>query len=69
MVMYSSLDNVKSGIPLGGIGTGKIEILPTGLLGSLSFQNNWVSPLQDDSPGKGFLGFHFGVFIEEGEKK
>ncbi|MFC1566991.1 GH116 family glycosyl-hydrolase [bacterium] len=72
--MYSSKDRVKSGIPLGGIGTGKIEILPNGCFDNVTFLNNWRRPISNEENvkngyDKGILGFHFGVFIKWGNKK
>lgn len=50
-----SKGKLKSGVPLGGIGAGKIEILPDGRLDFFSIQNN------PDHPLTNLLGFHFGV--------
>jgi uncharacterized protein (DUF608 family) len=74
MPEYSSKQKVKSGVPLGGIGAGKLEILPNGTLDYLSFQNNWHSPLcnlknKESRYARGFLGYHFAIFIDDGRKK
>ncbi|OGH55341.1 MAG: hypothetical protein A3G34_11810 [Candidatus Lindowbacteria bacterium RIFCSPLOWO2_12_FULL_62_27] len=66
MVQYAN-ERVKSGVPLGGIGTGKVEVLPNGGLYGITFQNNWNAPLigpfeNARRPYQGLLGFHFGVF-------
>ena len=37
---YTSKDRLKSGLPLGGIGAGKIEILPNGGLDFFTVANN-----------------------------
>ncbi len=69
MPRYSSLRPAKSGVPLGGIGAGKIEILPNGTLDLLTIQNNWSSPLTGVSPPdfpEGFLGFHFALVFGPG---
>lgn len=62
-----------SGVPLGGIGTGKIEILPNGGLYSISFQNNWNTPFVNlggaKRPVQGILGFHFGLWVRRGKTK
>ncbi len=62
MPRYTSRDNVSSGVPLGGIGAGKLEMMPNGTLNFATFQNNWSAPLTGDSAG--ILGFHFGIFTE-----
>lgn len=67
MPKYTSRDRVKSGVPLGGIGAGKLEIMPNGTINHLTFQNNWSDPLKYDSSGA--LGFHFGVYAESDGKK
>ncbi|MFN3650664.1 MAG: GH116 family glycosyl-hydrolase [Armatimonadota bacterium] len=36
-----------SGVPLGGIGTGKVELLPDGTFGNLTLNNNWGRPLAE----------------------
>jgi uncharacterized protein (DUF608 family) len=67
MPRYTSHDNVKSGVPLGGIGAGKMEIMPNGSINFITFQNNWSMPLNGGAGG--ILGFHFGIFTEcEGRK-
>lgn len=67
MPKYHSRDKWKGGVPLGGIGAGKLEILPNGLLNAFSFQNNWSRPLVGDQNYPGILGFHFGVRVESGK--
>ncbi|MEE8359924.1 MAG: hypothetical protein V3S04_03255, partial [Candidatus Omnitrophota bacterium] len=62
MPKYTSRDKVKSGVPLGGIGAGKIEIMPNGAVDFITFQNNWSTPIKGGAAG--ILGFHFGVFSE-----
>lgn len=69
MPRYTSSDPVLSGVPLGGIGGGKVEILPNGLLDNITFLNNWERPLSH--PGnaaaghsRGLPGFHFGLWVE-----
>lgn len=62
------MGKLKSGLPLGGIGCGKFEILSNGLLDNFTIQNNAVNPL--GSPDNtGLLGFHFGAFIQTKNKK
>ena len=67
MPKYTSSDNVKSGIPLGGIGAGKMEIMPNGSINFITFQNNWSEPITGGRSG--ILGFHFGIFTESEGKK
>ena len=64
MPVYQANDNVLSGVPFGGIGAGKMEILPNGLFNAFTFQNNWSKPLDGDSRYPGILGFHMGVSVE-----
>lgn len=67
MPKYTSQDKVKSGVPLGGIGAGKMEIMSNGSINFITFQNNWSEPISGDKSG--ILGFHFGIFTEcEGTK-
>jgi non-lysosomal glucosylceramidase len=64
MPHYTSRQKLKSGVPLGGIGAGKIEILANGTLDFFTIQNNLGNPLTTSQPKKeaeGLLGFHFGV--------
>ncbi len=62
MPKYTSRDKVKSGLPLGGIGAGKMEIMPNGSINFITFQNNWSEPIVGEEGG--ILGFHFGIFTE-----
>ncbi len=34
-----------SGVPLGGIGCGSVEIMPNGLFGNATLNNNWTDPI------------------------
>ncbi|HTL70293.1 MAG TPA: GH116 family glycosyl hydrolase [Candidatus Eisenbacteria bacterium] len=62
MTQFTAKDHVKSGVPLGGIGAGKLEILPNGLFNAFTMQNNWSKPVlgTDDYPG--ILGYHLAVW-------
>lgn len=69
MPHYNSDDKLGSGVPLGGIGAGKVEIFPDGTYANFTHQNNWDSPLGPDaSPGTGpgvidaRVGHHFAVW-------
>lgn len=42
---YTSEDNLKSGVHLGGLGTGTLQIFPDGTRGVFTGQNNWEKPL------------------------
>lgn len=66
MPVYTAKDRMKSGLPLGGIGAGKIELLPNGLFNAATFQNNWSAPLMGSNGYPGILGFHLGLFTEYG---
>lgn len=59
--ILTSEDRIHSGVPLGGIGAGKLELTPDGLLNNFTFQNNWSDPLSGGVDYPGILGFHFGV--------
>ncbi len=61
MPVFTSKDKLKSGVPLGGIGAGKLELLPNGLFNGFSFQNNWSEPISGNGSYPGILGFHMGV--------
>jgi uncharacterized protein (DUF608 family) len=56
MVIYTSDQGIGSGVPLGGIGAGKIEIDNKGKMVNLTVANNWTFPIKE------MLGFH--IFIK-----
>lgn len=62
MPILSSSQKCRSGVPLGGIGAGKLEILPNGVWNAFTFLNNWGTPLSGNKAYPGVLGFHLGVF-------
>jgi uncharacterized protein (DUF608 family) len=64
MPSYKHTDDVKSGVPLGGIGAGKIEILPNGLFNAFTIENNWSSPINGNGRYPGILGYHLGFSVE-----
>ncbi len=64
MPVYYAEDKVKSGVPLGGMGAGKIEILPNGLFNAFTFQNNWSNPILGDDHYPGILGYHLGLSVQ-----
>ncbi|MBB5254514.1 hypothetical protein D1869_13690 [Sulfurisphaera ohwakuensis] len=50
-----------NGIPLGGLGTGKIEFFPDLTIGNITIMNNWGKPLRN------IRGFHIvkdGIFLQ-----
>ena len=53
----------QSGVPLGGIGCGKLEILTDGGFGFFTGNNNW------DRPTGRLRGAFFAVYAQSGEKK
>jgi len=71
MVKFNSAESIKSGVPLGGIGAGKLEIMPSGVLDNFTFLNNFNRPLTNSagSESAGVLGYHFGVYFKDNKKK
>ncbi len=61
MTLLSAKEGAKAGVPVGGIGAGKLEILPNGLLSNFTFLNNWPDPLAGPDGYPGVLGYHFGL--------
>ncbi|BCU68026.1 hypothetical protein HS7_14630 [Sulfolobales archaeon HS-7] len=61
MVKVNSSFYVKGGMPLGGIGAGKIEITPRGELVNFNLGNNWSKPIRK------LEAFHILVKPEKGE--
>jgi len=66
---YTSDDKLGSGVPLGGIGAGKIEVFPDGTYANFTHQNNWDNPSGPDASsgaGPGVIdarvGHHFAVW-------
>ena len=46
-------ERLPAGVPLGGIGTGKVDLLTDGSFGNLTANNNWARPIQE-LPGSFF---------------
>ncbi|MDD5439194.1 MAG: GH116 family glycosyl hydrolase [Candidatus Omnitrophica bacterium] len=44
-ITYTSKDHVTSGLPLGGLGCGTLQIFPDGTRGVFTGMNNWENPL------------------------
>ncbi len=66
MPIYTSDQNVKSGVPLGGIGAGKLEIMPNGVLDNFTFLNSLHKPLSSQG---GILGFNFVLSTKDKKKR
>lgn len=60
MVKYSSGHRITAGVPLGGIGAGKVEVDNRGKMVNLTIANAWAFPLPQ------MRGFHVFVKPEEG---
>lgn len=67
MPTYTSDQKVKSGVPLGGLGAGKLEILPNGLLDHFTFLSGCHNPVSSSADGmpQGILGFHFALMTAD----
>jgi len=68
MPVYNSKQKVKCGLPLGGIGAGKLEITPYGTIDYITYQNNWSQPIynKDNKAAEkaaGVIGFHFALYV------
>lgn len=59
MPRYTSSDALRCGVPLGGIGAGKIEVFPDGTLNNFTIYNNWSHPVKNAN-----IGNHFAIFAE-----
>lgn len=57
---------MNNGVPLGGIGAGKLEVFPNGCIGNFTFLNNPDRPLGGRD---GVLGYHFGVYAKIGSRR
>ncbi len=72
---YTSRDNLKSGVHLGGLGTGTLQIFPDGTRGIFTGQNNWERPLGQlhwFRPGSGSdyrVANPFAIYVEKKGKK
>ena len=71
MPKYNSSQFVKSGVPLGGLGAGKFEVMPSGVLDNFTFLNNLARPLTNSTQNEtiGVLGYHFGIYCKDHKKK
>ena len=68
MPIYNSKQKIKCGVPLGGIGAGKLEITPYGTIDYISYLNNWTNPIKNQKnnqigKAQGIAGFHFGLYV------
>ena len=64
MPIYNDNKPTGSGVPLGGIGAGKLEILPNGLFTSFTFLNNWGQPISGGEKYPGILGYHMAIYVQ-----
>jgi non-lysosomal glucosylceramidase len=62
--IYNDGKPAGSGVPLGGIGAGKMEILPNGLFNAFTFLNNWGQPITGGDKYPGILGYHMAVYVQ-----
>ncbi|MBL7197895.1 MAG: hypothetical protein ISS47_07320 [Candidatus Omnitrophica bacterium] len=71
MAKFNSTQFVKSGVTLGGIGAGKLDIMPSGVLDNFTFLNNLNKPFTNSSENEtvGVLGYHFGIYYKDSKKK
>ncbi|MBI4431992.1 MAG: hypothetical protein HY592_00715 [Candidatus Omnitrophica bacterium] len=65
MPIYTSKDKARGGVPLGGIGAGKFEILPSGVFNAFTTANNWSEPIRGNGDYPGVLGYHLGIFAKD----
>ncbi|BAB67724.1 putative glycosidase [Sulfurisphaera tokodaii str. 7] len=61
MVTYTDKDKLTSGVPLGGIGAGKIEIDNRARIVNVTIANNWINPIKE------LKNFFIYIKPEEGE--
>jgi non-lysosomal glucosylceramidase len=52
----------KTGVPFGGIGTGKFELFTNGGIGNITFNHNW------DRPIPYLRGSFFGIYTDDGDE-
>jgi len=74
-IKYTSRDNVISGMPLGGIGCGTLQIFPDGTRGVFTGLNNWEKPLgqlhwfRPGTAGDYRVSNPFAIYVEDSRKK
>ncbi|MGI5853723.1 MAG: GH116 family glycosyl hydrolase [Bacillota bacterium] len=75
MATYAHNSELRSGMPLGGIGTGTLEIFPDGTRGAFTGLNNWEHPLgQLHNFRSGLFGDYrvanpFAVWVDDGSEQ
>jgi len=69
MPKYTSDQILRSGMPLGGIGAGKIEILPQGILDNFTGFNTHLPLPSGSKNSAGLLGFNFCIWAKDRNKK
>ena len=73
-IKYSSSDNPMSGLPLGGIGCGTLQLFPDGTRGAFTGLNNWEKPLgqlhwfRPGTAGDYRVANPFAIFIKQNDK-
>ena len=74
-IKYTSSEKVTSGVPLGGIGCGTLQIFPDGTRGVYTGMNNWETPLgqlhwfRAGTGGDYRVSNPFAIFVNKNEKK
>lgn len=74
MAFFTDRDQLRSGIPLGGLGTGTLEFFPDGTRGAFTGLNNWISPLGQlhnfrSGPFGDYRAAHpFAIWVNDGER-
>ncbi len=75
MAQYNSSERTKSGVPLGGVGCGAVEIFNDGTMGNFTSLNTWRAPSHQKDREVTIVvphfsrGNHFGVFMESKGQK
>ncbi len=63
MLLSPAICFAEAGVPLGGIGTGKLEIRPDGSFGGITLNNNPNRPIPEMN------GTFLSIYVENGERK
>lgn len=74
-IKYTSQDDVISGLPIGGIGCGTLQVFPDGTRGVFTGLNNWEKPLgqlhwfRPGTAGDYRVSNPFAIYIEQGQNR